>query len=40
MIVELELNLPGVEKMHLKILVVAVRLHVAAKKAAMRANDW
>lgn len=39
-IVELELNLPGIEKVHLKILVVTMRLHVAAKKAAMRANDW
>jgi HSP20 family molecular chaperone IbpA len=39
MIVELQLNLPGIEKVHLKILVVAMRLHVAAKKAAMRAND-
>ncbi len=31
-VVELKLNLPGVEKVHLKILVVTVRLHVAAKK--------
>jgi HSP20 family molecular chaperone IbpA len=39
MIIELQLNLPGIEKVHLEILVVAMRLHVAAKKAAMRAND-
>jgi hypothetical protein len=39
MIVELKLNLPGIQKVHLKELVVAMRLHIAAKKAAMRAND-
>ena len=31
-IVELEFNLPGIQKVHLKILVVTMRLHVAAKK--------
>jgi HSP20 family molecular chaperone IbpA len=31
-IVELQFNLPGIEKVHLKVLVVSMRLHVAAKK--------
>ena len=32
MIVELELDLPGIEKVHLEKLVVAMRLHIAAKE--------
>ena len=32
MVIKLQLNLPGIKKVHLKIAVVAMRLHVAAKK--------
>ena len=32
MIVELQFDLSGIQKVHLKILVVTVSLHVAAKK--------
>ena len=37
MIVELQLNLPGIEKVHLKILVVTVRLHIDEPQAAAEA---
>ncbi len=32
MIVQLQFDLPGIEKVHLKIVVVAMGLHIAAKK--------
>ncbi len=32
MIVELQLNLPGIEKVHLEELIVSMRLHITAKK--------
>ncbi len=40
MVIKLQLNLSGIKVVHLEIAVVAMRLHVAAKKAAMRENDW
>lgn len=39
MIVELQLNLPGIEKVHLKILVVTVRGISRPKNSAILAND-
>jgi uncharacterized membrane protein len=37
-IVELQLNLPGIEKVHLKVLIMA--MPASRPKAAIRANDW
>ncbi len=39
MIVKLKLDLPGQQEMHLEIVFVAMGLHIAAKKAAIRAKD-